>query len=67
LQKPTLTVPQFARAIGVCDEVAREIVYGGQVPSILVGKRRRVDARWVEQWLNSANPAIKPPKHAAAR
>jgi hypothetical protein len=30
-----------------------QLVRTGDIPSVLVGSRRRIDARWVEQWLAS--------------
>jgi excisionase family DNA binding protein len=53
-----LSVPQFANATGLSDTLARALVNRGDVPSILVGRRRRVDARWVEKWVNMGNPEI---------
>ena len=53
-----LTVPQFATATGLSDTLARALVNRGDVPSILVGRRRRVDARWIEKWVNLGNPEI---------
>jgi excisionase family DNA binding protein len=53
-----LTVPQFANATGLSDSLARTLVNSGQVPSIQVGRRRRVDARWIEKWTATANPEI---------
>jgi excisionase family DNA binding protein len=53
-----LTVPQFAEATGLSDPLARALVNRGDVPSVLVGRRRRVDARWVEKWVNLGNPEI---------
>jgi excisionase family DNA binding protein len=53
-----LTIPGFANAIGVSENLARAIVKRGEVPSIQVGRRRRVDSRWVEKWTAQANPPI---------
>ncbi len=53
-----LTIPEFANATGISETLARTLVNRGDVPSIPVGRRRRVDARWVEKWTNTANPPI---------
>jgi predicted DNA-binding transcriptional regulator AlpA len=46
-----LTIPQFARATGLKYWLAWQLVRRGSIPSVLVGNRRRIDVRWVEQWL----------------
>jgi len=53
-----LTIPEFANATGISENLARAIVKRGEVPSIQVGRRRRVDSRWVEKWTALANPPI---------
>ncbi len=53
-----LTVPQFANATGLSEALARALVNRGDVPSIQVGSRRRVDSRWIEKWVNLGNPEI---------
>ena len=40
-----ITIPKFAAATG-CRT-------GSVIPSVAVGRRRRIDVRWVEQWLAS--------------
>jgi hypothetical protein len=45
-----LTIPAFAKATGLTYWLARELVNRGDIPSVQVGPRKRVDARWVEQW-----------------
>lgn len=54
-----LSIPQFADATGLTDYLARALVMRGDVPSVRVGARRRVDSRWVEKWVNLGNPDIK--------
>ncbi len=46
-----LTITQFARLTGLSDFLARKLVGSGEVPSVKVGPRRRVDARTVDAWL----------------
>jgi excisionase family DNA binding protein len=48
-----LTVPTFARATGLSYRLCLHLVDSGQIPSVPVGRRRRIDVRWVEQWLAS--------------
>jgi excisionase family DNA binding protein len=51
-----LSIPEFAKATGLSVWLARELVHRGDVPSVRVGARRRVDSRWVERWLAAGNP-----------
>ena len=53
-----ITIPQFANATGISETLARALVNRGDVPSILVGRRRRVNARWVEKWTAAANTPL---------
>jgi hypothetical protein len=46
-----ITIPKFARATGLPYRLCLQLVGTGQVPSVPVGSRRRIDVRWVEQWL----------------
>jgi excisionase family DNA binding protein len=48
-----LTISQFARVTGLNYWLARQLVKRGKIPSVLVGNRRRIDARWMHQWLAS--------------
>jgi len=38
-----LTIPQLAAFLGCGDDVARQMVDDGMIPSVRVGKRRHVD------------------------
>jgi hypothetical protein len=53
-----LTIPQFANATGISETLARALVNRGDVPSIPVGRPRRIDARWIEKWTALANPPV---------
>lgn len=53
-----LSVPEFARATGLGYRLARKLVASGEVASIKVGCRRRVDVRWVKHWLAQATPGV---------
>jgi excisionase family DNA binding protein len=46
-----ITIPKFAEATGLSYRLCVRLVGTGQIPSIPVGDRRRIDVRWVEQWL----------------
>lgn len=46
-----ITIPKFAEATGLPYRLCLHLVGTGQIPSVAVGRRRRIDVRWVEQWL----------------
>jgi excisionase family DNA binding protein len=46
-----ITIPKFAHATGLPYRLCLQLVWAGQIPSVPVGRRRRIDVRWVEQWL----------------
>lgn len=46
-----MTIPEFARTTGLNYWLAWQLVKRGSIPSVLVGTRRRIDSRWLEQWL----------------
>jgi excisionase family DNA binding protein len=46
-----ITIPKFAEATGLPYRLCLHLVGTGQLPSVAVGRRRRIDVRWVEQWL----------------
>jgi excisionase family DNA binding protein len=46
-----ISIAQFARLTGLDYFLARKLVIRGDVPSVAVGKRRRIDAMWVEKWM----------------
>lgn len=48
-----ITIPKFAEATGLPYRLCLHLVGTGQIPSVAVGPRRRIDVRWVEQWLAS--------------
>jgi hypothetical protein len=50
-----LTIPAFARATGLSTWLARELVRRGDIPSVQVGPRHRIDARWVERWTTGSH------------
>jgi len=38
-------------ATGLPYRLCLHLIGTGQIPSVAVGRRRRIDVRWVEQWL----------------
>jgi hypothetical protein len=46
-----ITIPRFAELTGLPYRLSLHLVGTGQIPSVPVGCRRRIDMRWVEQWL----------------
>jgi hypothetical protein len=46
-----ITIPKFAEATGLPYRLCLHLVRTAQIPSVAVGLRRRIDVRWVEQWL----------------
>ena len=46
-----ITIPRFAAATGLPYRLCLHLIGTGQIPSVAVGRRRRIDVRWVEQWL----------------
>lgn len=48
-----LTIPKFAEATGLSYRLCLQLVESGKIPSVPVGSRRRIDVRWVEQWLSA--------------
>ena len=48
-----ITIPKFARATGLPYRLCLQLVGTRQIPSVPVGSRRRINVRWVEQWLSA--------------
>ena len=46
-----ITIPKFAESTGLSYRLCLHLVETGQIPSVAVGRRHRIDVRWVEQWL----------------
>lgn len=46
-----ITIPTFAEVTGLSYRLCLHLVETGQIPSVPVGTRRRIDIRWVDQWL----------------
>jgi excisionase family DNA binding protein len=46
-----LSIAQFAKATGLGYRMARKLVLSGEVNSVKVGRRRRVDSRQIDRWL----------------
>ena len=58
-----ITIPKFARSTGLSYRLCLQLVRSGRIPSVAVGCRRRIDLRWVEQWL--AAGGYRRPEHEA--
>lgn len=54
-----ITIPKFAEATGLPYRLCLHLVGTHQIPSVPVGCRRRIDVRWVDQWL--AAGGYRPP------
>ena len=48
-----ITIPKFAEVTGLPYRLCLQLVGSGHIPSIRVGRRRRIGVRWVEHWLAS--------------
>ena len=48
-----ITIPKFAASTGLPYRLCLHLIGTEQIPSVAVGGRRRIDVRWVEQWLAS--------------
>jgi excisionase family DNA binding protein len=46
-----ITIPKFAEATGLPYRLCLNLVGTGKLPSVPVGNRRRIDVRWIDQWL----------------
>jgi hypothetical protein len=46
-----ITIPKFAEATGLKYRLCLQLVETGRIPSVPVGCWRRIDVRWIEQWL----------------
>lgn len=46
-----ITIPKFAEDTGLSYRLCLHLIGTDQIPSVAVGRRRRIDVRWVEQWL----------------
>jgi hypothetical protein len=56
MNKKLISIPDFARAAGISEGLARELVRNGKVPTIIVGTRHKIDSEWVAGWLSSVKP-----------
>jgi excisionase family DNA binding protein len=46
-----ITIPKFAEATGLPYRLCLQLVGTAKIPSVQVGNRRRIDVRWIDQWL----------------
>jgi len=47
-----ITPRAFALATGLNYDLVLKLVGNGDIPSVPLGTRRRIDERWVRQWLS---------------
>jgi excisionase family DNA binding protein len=66
MKETWITVSAFARATGVSYWLATQMVDSGEIPSVVIGKRRRVHSGWVKKWLAETRKAT-PSRTAADR
>jgi excisionase family DNA binding protein len=62
-----ITIPKFAQATGLPYRLCLQLVTTGQIPSVPVGNRRRIDARWIKQWLASGGYRSELPSESETR
>ncbi|HEY7334130.1 MAG TPA: excisionase family DNA-binding protein [Bryobacteraceae bacterium] len=48
-----ITIPRLAKLTGLSYRLCLHLVETAHIPSVRVGRRRRIDVRWVDQWLAS--------------
>jgi excisionase family DNA binding protein len=48
-----ITIPKFAELTGLPYRLCLNLVTRGQIPAVRVGRRCRIDVRWVDQRLAS--------------
>jgi excisionase family DNA binding protein len=46
-----LTVPQVQEALGLGRTKTLELIYRGEIPSVLIGRSRRVPRAALEKWI----------------
>jgi excisionase family DNA binding protein len=70
-----ITIPKFAELTALPYRLCLHLVGTGQIPSVPVGRRRRIDVRWLDQWLASGgyrpcgdeSPQYSQPPNATGR
>lgn len=56
VERISYTVEEAAAAIGIGRSLAYELIQDGTIPSVLLGRRRVIPRRLLEEWLeNEAN------------
>jgi excisionase family DNA binding protein len=56
-----MTLPEFSQATGLSYPLVLKLVSRGDIPSLQIGPRRRIDAQWVKQWLESQQSTTASP------
>lgn len=61
-----LTIPEFARATGLSEELARTMANRGDIPTVRVRTRLRINQSWVEEWVRGTPRAKAHAEESAA-
>ena len=49
----TLTIPELAKELHICEKTARQLVREPDFPSFNIGKRILINREGLQQWINS--------------
>jgi excisionase family DNA binding protein len=55
-----LSTPEVARALGVSDRFVKQLIQAGTLPSLKVGRLRRVYAGDLHAWIDSQRATARP-------
>lgn len=62
-----LSLPQFSRVTGLSLYSTREGVRLGHIPTVLIGRRRRISMRQIEAWLAGSRANVDDESLVGAR
>jgi hypothetical protein len=65
MDKQLLSISEFAQAVGIGQTLAKKLVRGGEVISVLIGHRRLIPVREVEVYVQSLISEAKAEREAA--
>jgi len=54
-----LTIPRYSGITGICPKKVRDLVKKGEIPSVLVGTRRRIPASWLVDCVSQAQKSVE--------
>ncbi len=55
MSKRLISIPEFARIVGISGPTARAMVRNGDVPTVRIRTRHRIDSEWLKTWLAGKN------------